>query len=361
MRRVFITGGAGFIGCNAANRYLACGDQVVVFDNTSRPGGEFNLEWLASRRGALTVVRGDVRDEQALTMAIRRAAPDLILHLAAQVAVTTSVAEPRQDFETNALGTLNVLEAVRQLTAPPAVFYASTNKVYGSLHQLRVQERSSRYELVDRPGGIDEEQPLDFHSPYGCSKGAADQYVRDYARIYGLRTVTFRQSCIYGERQFGVEDQGWAAHMVIASLVQRPVQIYGDGKQVRDLLHVDDLLDAYDAAWDRLDHVAGHVFNVGGGPDNTASIWMEFGPLLHRETGRRPIVTFHDQRVGDQRVFISDNSKAFHLLGWRPRIGLRDGIERLVRWVASEPTLTASVAVAAGSAAAKPLHLDRVQ
>lgn len=337
--RIFITGGAGFIGTNVAAHHLALGHDVTVFDNLSRVRTEHNLAWLRAQPGHLTFVRGDIRDFATLREAMGGARPDLVLHLAAQVAVTTSVTAPREDFEINALGTFNVLEAARALPAPPAVFFASTNKVYGGLHDVRVEEAPTRHVFADLHRGVTEEQALDFHSPYGCSKGAGDQYVRDYARIYGLRTVVFRQSCIYGERQFGVEDQGWVAHFVIATAFGHAIKIYGDGKQVRDLLHVSDLVALYDAAWQRLDHVAGEVFNVGGGQDNSLSVWSEFGPLLERLAGRRPQVERLDWRPGDQPVFISDNSKALEQLSWRPKVAVEDGIERLWQWVTTNADL----------------------
>lgn len=337
---IFITGGAGFIGCNAAAAHLGKGSRVTLFDNLSRPRTEHNLAWLrhdAPRApgAALDFVQGDVRDSVALIDAIRAARPDLILHLASQVAVTTSVKNPREDFEINALGTFNVLEAARAQEAPPAVFYASTNKVYGGMEDVAVVEQASRYVYGDLPEGVSERQPLDFHSPYGCSKGAGDQYVRDYARIYGLRTVVFRQSAIYGQRQFGVEDQGWLAHFVIAAVTGRPITIYGDGKQVRDMLHVSDLVRAYDLAWERIGSVAGEVFNMGGGAANTVSIWAECGPMLEALKGGPIAVRRGDWRPGDQFVCIMDSAKAKQRLGWEPRVLLRDGVKRLWDWVSA--------------------------
>ena len=337
----FITGGAGFIGCNLSARKLGAGHRVTIYDNLSRPRTEHNLRWLREQFGEarLTFVQGDIRHFDTLLATVTGAAPDLIVHLASQVAVTTSVKNPREDFEINALGTFNVLEAARAQANPPAVFYASTNKVYGGMEDVAVVLDGSRYRYRDFPLGISEHQPLDFHSPYGCSKGAGDQYVRDYARIYGLKTVVFRQSCIYGERQFGVEDQGWVAHFVIAAAFGRPITIYGDGKQVRDLLYVQDLIDAYDAAWSRIDAASGQVFNVGGGAANTLSIWAEFGPLLERLAGRPVTITRGDWRPGDQPVFISDNSKAKTMLGWEPAVSAEQGIERLWKWVTGNPSL----------------------
>ncbi len=335
----FITGGAGFIGSNYVARLLERGECVTVYDNLSRAGAERNLAWLRSRFGpnAFTLIRGDVRDADLLASSLGNA--DVVVHLAAQVAVTTSVEDPRTDFEINALGTFNVLEAVRQSPKRPMVIYASTNKVYGGMEDVKIVEEQTRYRYADLPFGVPESQPLDFHSPYGCSKGAGDQYVRDYARIYGIPTVVFRQSCIYGLRQFGIEDQGWVAWFVIAAVTGRPITIYGDGKQVRDVLFVDDLLNAYDAAVARRDEVAGEVFNIGGGPQNTISIWREFAPLLEKALGRSVPVSYGDWRPGDQRVYISDIRKAERLLGWKPRIGVEEGITRLVEWVKANKSL----------------------
>jgi CDP-paratose 2-epimerase len=257
---------------------------------------------------------------------------DVIVHLAGQVAVTTSVINPREDFEINALGTFNVLEAARKTGQQPVVIYASTNKVYGGMEQVRVAEGDAAYYYQDYPLGIAETHPLDFHSPYGCSKGAGDQYVRDYARIYQLPTVVMRQSCIYGTRQFGIEDQGWVAWFVIAALTGKPISIYGNGKQVRDVLFVDDLLNAYDAAINNINTSAGEVFNVGGGPKNTMSIWVEFSQFLSDLAGRPIPVSYHPWRPGDQKIYVSDIRKANAVLGWRPHIDVKNGLLRLFQW-----------------------------
>lgn len=336
-----ITGGAGFIGCNAADRFLRQGRRVTIYDNLSRKGGRFNLEWLHATHGdgRLRVIEADVRDYEMLATTTAEVAPDAVLHLAGQVAVTTSVVDPRDDFEINALGTFNVLEAVRQHAPAAALLYASTNKVYGGMDEVEIVERAGHYAYADYPFGIPETYPLDFHSPYGCSKGAGDQYVRDYARIYGLRTLVLRQSCIYGQRQFGVEDQGWVAHFVIAAVKGRPITIYGDGKQVRDVLHIDDLVRAYALGIEGIHTLSGQVLNLGGGPDNTLSIWSGFGPLLGELTGRPVNVTYGPWRPGDQRVFVADIRKAEALLGWQPEIAPDEGIRRLYDWVASDPEL----------------------
>lgn len=328
-----ITGGSGFIGSNYVSRLLQRGEKVTVYDNLSRNGSRKNIEWLRELYGrdAFQLIIEDIRDESKIGEAAREA--DVIVHLAAQVAVTTSVTHPRDDFEVNALGTFNVLEAARNSKKKPIFLYASTNKVYGGMEEVRVRETATRYEYVDYPLGISEAMPLDFHSPYGCSKGCGDQYVRDYARIYGLRSVVFRQSCIYGTRQFGVEDQGWVAWFVIAAAAGRKMTIYGDGKQVRDLLFVDDLLNAYDLAVANIKTVAGNVYNLGGGAENVLSVWSEFEPILEKRIGHPLHVERSDWRPGDQRIYVSDIRKAWKDLGWSPKIGVEEGIQKLHDWV----------------------------
>jgi CDP-paratose 2-epimerase len=332
-RRYLVTGGAGFIGANYVERLVRRGDEVVVYDNLSRPGSRHNLDWFRTELGgdAFELVEADVRDADALERAT--ADVDVVVHLAAQVAVTTSVEDPRHDFEVNALGTFNVVEAARRSGRDPIVLYASTNKVYGEIEGSRVVEEATRYSLVEPAAGVAEDQGLDLHSPYGCSKGAGDQYVRDYHRIYGLPTVVFRQSCIFGPRQFGIEDQGWVAWFVISAVLGRPITIYGDGKQVRDLLWVDDLLDAYDVAVERIDDTAGEIYNLGGGPENTLSVWAEFGPMLESLTGGPVEVAFDDWRPGDQKTFVSDISRFSGRTGWRPAVDPEEGIRRLTAWV----------------------------
>lgn len=332
-KNYLITGGAGFIGSNYVNRLLDRGEHVVVYDNLSRSGNELNLEWLYSKYGknSFELIQGDVRDADLVADACRQA--DVIVHLAAQVAVTTSVVDPRDDFEINALGTFNVLEGARASGRKPIIIYASTNKVYGGMEEVKVVQNEQNYKYADFAHGVPETFPLDFHSPYGCSKGAGDQYVRDYHRIYDLPTVVFRQSCIYGERQFGVEDQGWLAWFIIATHTGKPITIYGDGKQVRDVLYIDDLLDSYDLAVEKIDQVAGEVFNIGGGASNTLSVWSEFGPLLERLEGREIPVKHSDWRPGDQKIYVSDIRKAEKLLGWTPKTGVVSGIEALHKWV----------------------------
>jgi CDP-paratose 2-epimerase len=338
-RNFLVTGGAGFIGSNYVHRLLGRGEHVIMYDNLSRSGAQSNLDWLQGEfgKGAFQLVVGDVVDAGHLSATAREA--DVIVHLAGQVAVTTSVTNPRADFESNALGTLNALEAARLSGRDPIFIYASTNKVYGEMEDVKVVEQATRWRYADLEYGCSEMQPLDFHSPYGCSKGAGDQYARDYARIYGLRSVVFRQSCIYGPRQFGIEDQGWLAWMTIAAVTGRQITIYGDGKQVRDVLHVDDLLDAYDAAIARIEHVGGKVYNLGGGTHNVLAVWAEFGPLLENLLGKKIPVARADWRPGDQRVFYADFRKAKDELGWEPRIALDDGIRRLFEWVVQNQDL----------------------
>ncbi|MGC9334293.1 MAG: SDR family NAD(P)-dependent oxidoreductase [Anaerolineae bacterium] len=336
--RALITGGAGFIGSNLAHRLIGDGHQVVVYDNLSRLGTDKNVEWLREvHQDRWALVQADVRDYATLREAA--AGADVIYHLASQVAVTTSVQDPRHDFEVNALGTFNVLEAARLASKRPIVLYASTNKVYGGMEDAAVIETGSGYAYRDYPRGISETFPLDFHSPYGCSKGAGDQYTRDYARIYDVPTVVFRQSCIYGPRQFGVEDQGWVAWFLIAAVTGRDITIYGDGKQVRDVLWVDDLLDLYQLAVDRIDVAAGQVYNVGGGPDNTLAVWSELGPMLGELLGRPMEVAHEDWRPGDQRIFVADIRKAWLELGWRPKVGREEGVRRLYEWVVDHQAL----------------------
>jgi len=339
MKKVMVIGGAGFIGCNTARRLLEQGDHVIVVDNLSRRGTPSNVDWLR-QFGQVEFVRADVRDQQAMeALFIDHDGLDAVLHLAGQVAVTTSVANPREDFEINAWGTLNILEGIRLSKQRPLLIYSSTNKVYGGMHDIATIEQETRHAYRDYPQGIPETAQLDFHSPYGCSKGTGDQYVRDYARIYGLPTVVFRQSCIYGYRQFGVEDQGWVAWFVIAAVLGKPISIYGDGKQVRDLLFIDDLVDAYLMAAEHGDQVSGKIYNVGGGPGFTMSIWAEFGPILEELAGRPIEVQYADWRPGDQPVYISDIRKIDDELGWRPKVTVREGLARLYRWVSENQKL----------------------
>jgi len=336
--KVIITGGAGFIGSNAASRHISRGDEVVVIDSLCRDGVQKNLDWLR-QNGRFEFIKLDIRDADQLAHAFREHRDaDQVLHLAAQVAVTTSVVDPRDDFEVNALGTFNVLEAMRRSSMTAPVLYSSTNKVYGEMTEVGVIEKDGRYAYQSLPSGVSEERNLDFHSPYGCSKGAADQYVIDYHRIYGLRTIVFRQSCIYGYRQFGAEDQGWVAWFMIASQFGRPITIYGDGKQVRDLLFIDDLLDAYDAAFQAGDRAVGKAYNIGGGVTNVLSL-RELVAYIEKRQGHKLPHGFSDWRPGDQKVFVSDIRRAQKELGWSPRISCDRGLELLYDWVAANKAL----------------------
>jgi CDP-paratose 2-epimerase len=327
-----ITGGAGFIGANTASRLIRDGAQVVVVDNLSRKGASLNLEWLRGQ-GCFEFRHCDIRDPGQLAAVFRAHREiDVVLHLAAQVAVTTSVRNPREDFEINALGTFNICEAVRTIVPEAVLLNASTNKVYGEMASVAVVEKSGRYVFPDLPRGTSESQPLDFHSPYGCSKGAADQYVLDYARIYNLKAVSFRQSCIYGPRQFGIEDQGWVAWFAIAAVGGRPITIYGDGKQVRDILFVDDLIDCYRKAVNHIGRARGRAYNLGGGHANAASVLEVLG-LLGELLGRKIEYAFSNWRPGDQRIFVSDITRATCELDWKPTTGKHEGIRRLLDWV----------------------------
>ncbi len=333
--RFLITGGAGFIGSNAARRFREAGHDVVVFDNFSRAAARFNRQWLESAHPGIRFVEGDVRDSEALEAAL--AEPfDTVLHLAGQVAVTTSILDPVSDYEINALGSFKLLEELRRRHAgapekAPLLIYASTNKVYGHL-SVGETIRDGRWDFRDLPGGVSEEEPLSFESPYGCSKGAADQYVVDYHRSFGLPTVALRQSCIYGPRQFGEEDQGWVAWFALAAVFELPITFYGDGLQVRDLLWVDDLVDLYLAAAANPGKVAGRAYNVGGGPDFRLSL-QELMTLLETRLQKKIPIARAPTRLGDQPVFYCNVSRAARELGWAPRVSPREGVDRLLSWI----------------------------
>ncbi len=327
-----ITGGAGFIGCNSAKRLIEIGHQVVVFDNLSRRGTDINLKWLREQ-GNFDFVQGDVKNfEHLKSVFVKHKDIDVVLHLAAQVAVTTSVVNPRDDFEINALGTFNICEAVRQFRLDAILLYASTNKVYGAMQGVEIIEKNGRYEYASLSMGISEQHRLDFHSPYGCSKGSADQYVLDYSRIYGLKTVSFRQSCIYGYHQFGIEDQGWVAWFIICAVLGNDISIYGDGKQIRDILFVDDLIDCYLEAVNNISVVSGNAYNIGGGPQSTMSL-LELVSLLQKLIGKKINYKVFDWRPGDQKVFVSNNQKAKRDFGWVPKVAKEDGVKLLYEWV----------------------------
>ena len=331
---VLITGGAGFVGTNLAHRLLDTGRSVLLFDNLSRAGVEQNVRWLrAVHGGRMKVAVADVRDEEAVRRAVEQASE--VYHFAAQVAVTTSLDSPIDDFEVNARGTLNLLEAIRAQPAPPPLVFTSTNKVYGGLDDLALRRRNSRYEPVDpqvRLSGIDEHRPLEFHSPYGCSKGTADQYVLDYAHTFGVPAIVFRMSCIYGPHQFGTEDQGWVAHFLRRALEGETITLYGDGRQVRDILFVEDLVDAFLLAQTHMPREAGEAFNIGGGPGNTVSL-LEVMDLIGELTGRTPDVEVDEWRPADQRYYVSDTQKFTAATGWRARTGVREGLGALVAWL----------------------------
>jgi CDP-paratose 2-epimerase len=337
---VLITGGSGFVGTNLADRLLSEGRPVLLFDNLSRPGVERNLEWLVAKHGQLVQIEvADVRDADTLKKAVRCCSQ--VFHFAAQVAVTTSLTGPIKDFGINARGTLNLLEALRSQADPPPLVFTSTNKVYGGLEDLLLAKNGTRYEPADphlRSTGISEDRPLDFHSPYGCSKGTADQYILDYARTFSLPTVVFRMSCIYGPHQFGTEDQGWVAYFLIRALQNQSITIYGDGKQVRDLLYVDDLVNAFLQVKERIEKLAGRAFNIGGSPKNTISL-LELITLIGTLIGNRPFVRFADWRPGDQRYYVSDTTRFQTATNWSPQTDIQQGIEKLHRWLVSDGVL----------------------
>jgi CDP-paratose 2-epimerase len=338
-RPILITGGAGFIGSNLADRFASEGHEVLVFDALSRAGVERNLQWLKARHGSrVSSIIGDIRDEDEVV----RAAADVkaVFHFAAQVAVTTSLVDPREDFDINVRGTVNLLDAVRVRRDPVPVIFASTNKVYGDLADIPLEEHGERYEprALFARRGVDESRSLDFHTPYGCSKGAADQYVLDYCRSFDIPTVVFRMSCIYGQRQMGTEDQGWVAHFLIRALQGDPITIYGDGKQVRDILDVSDAVNAYAGALQNIDRVRGRAFNLGGGPENAISL-LELIDEIRALTGRDVELDFEDWRKGDQRWYVSDAREARAALNLPRARPWREGVARLADWLASERRL----------------------
>ncbi|MFL5537918.1 MAG: NAD-dependent epimerase/dehydratase family protein [Longimicrobiaceae bacterium] len=328
---VLITGGAGFVGCNLADALLRDGRKVIVADNFSREGVRMNAAWLKLRHGdRVRIETVDVRDGARIRPLVRESRQ--VFHLAAQVAVTTSLIDPATDLETNVLGTFNVLEAARTMLDPPSVLFTSTNKVYGGMEEVAVALDGDRYVYADGRRGVGEDARLDFHSPYGCSKGAADQYVHDYGRIYGIPTVVFRMSCIYGTRQFGTEDQGWVAHFGRAMLRGEPLTLYGDGCQVRDILWIDDLVRAMRLAMEKIDTVAGGVFNLGGGHRNAVSVRGVID-RLREITGADVPVTCADWRPGDQKIYVSDTSRAERVLGWKAETCWQAGLEKLAGWL----------------------------
>ena len=330
---VLITGGAGFIGTNLADRLLSSGRQVLIYDDLSRPGSERNIAWLREAHAdRLQVEIADIRNRETLRTAV--ASAEQVFHFAAQVAVTTSLTDPLHDFEVNVGGTVNLLEEIRRRDNPPPLLFTSTNKVYGELPNLALAKNCTRYQPLDAAlrTGISEERPLDFHSPYGCSKGAADQYVLDYARTFGLPAVVFRMSCIYGLHQMGNEDQGWVAHFLIRAIEGKPITVYGDGMQVRDVLFADDLVDAFLLAQANVHTLSGQAFNIGGGLGNTISL-LELLDLIERVRGEKPNIRLKEWRPGDQRYYVSDTRKFKAATGWAPKTNAREGIERLLQWL----------------------------
>ena len=331
MAKYLIIGGAGFTGVNFSDILLSRGDHVVIFDNFSREGTLHNIIWLRKKHPEIEIVQGDIRvDRKKLFECVSHV--DIVHHLGAQVAVTTSVVDPRLDFEINAMGTFNVMEAVRKSKNKPIVIYASTNKVYGGMEEVAIVEKEGRYIYRDLVEGVDESMPLDFHSPYGCSKGSGDQYTIDYARIYGLRTAVMRQSCVYGRHQLGIEDQGWVAWFVIAAVLGRKITIYGDGKQVRDVLFVNDLFTVWDTVVRKLQPGKSLVYNIGGGPDNTMSL-LELISHIENLMGKKVEYAFDSWRPGDQRVYVSNIKKARNDLKWKPEVSPKEGVEILFEWV----------------------------
>lgn len=329
-----ITGGAGFIGTNLADALLSEGKSVIIYDNLSRSGVEKNLQWLRDKYDSnLRIEIADIRNETALREAVNAA--DAVYHFAAQVAVTTSCVDPIMDFEVNARGTLNLLEAIRLSEKQPPLVFTSTNKVYGGLEDLNVILKGDRYEPEDpaiAANGVSEDRRVDFHSPYGCSKGTADSYILDYARSFGLKAVVFRMSCIYGPHQFGTEDQGWIAHFLISVLKGEPITIYGDGKQVRDILYIADLINAMKIAQEQMSTLSGKAFNIGGGVSNTISL-LELIRMIEQLHGETVDVDFGDWRTGDQRYYVSDISRFAEQAGWSPKVSVYQGIENLYQWL----------------------------
>ncbi|HEY0068060.1 MAG TPA: GDP-mannose 4,6-dehydratase [Flavisolibacter sp.] len=331
---ILITGGAGFVGINLADRLLSEGNSVLVFDNLSRAGVQKNLFWLKEKYpDNLQIMIADIRDKESIRRAVEGA--EQVFHFAAQVAVTSSLVDPYHDFEVNALGTLNLLEAIRNSPHKPPLVFTSTNKVYGDLEDVHMVESDTRYypeHTSVRQNGISEKRSLDFHSPYGCTKGVADQYILDYARTFGLKTAVFRMSCIYGPHQFGTEDQGWVAHFLIQALKGKLITLYGDGKQVRDILFIEDLVDAFLLTREYMDVISGQAFNIGGGVNNTVSL-LELIEMIGEISGQKPQVMFDDWRPSDQKYYVSDFSKYSSITGWKPRNGTMEGVTKLYEWL----------------------------
>ena len=331
-KNILITGGAGFIGSNCAKYYIEKWDNVFIFDNLSRKGTKKNIDWL-KEIGAFHFYKGDVSKIYQLEQFFNDGIiPDCIFHFAGQVAVTLSIKDPRHDLINNIIGTYNVLEMARRYAPESILLFSSTNKVYGNLDNSNLEEKETCYELKDVKSGFSENTLLDFHSPYGCSKGAADQYVKDSYKTYNLKTIVFRQSCTYGCRQFGIEDQGWVAWFIISALKDREITIYGNGKQVRDLRFIDDLISAFNLSIANIGKTAGEVYNIGGGPGNQISL-LDFVNMLESLLNKKIKYHFSDWRVGDQLIYVSDTSKAEKDFGWRPSINIQEGVSNLIEWV----------------------------
>jgi len=335
--KLLITGGCGFLGSNLANKALSRGDDLVIFDSLNREGSRENLVWLQAQ-GKFRFEHGDIRNQNDITRIIQSYKPDVIFHLAGQVAMTASIANPRMDFEVNVIGTHNLLEATRMYIPQATVVYSSTNKVYGDLEQFTYSETDTRYECIEKPNGFAEDTPLEFHSPYGCSKGAADQYMLDYARIFDLKTVVFRHSSMYGGRQFSTYDQGWIGWFCQKAidtkkgLLKEPFSISGNGKQVRDVLHADDMIRLYFSAINLIDVAQGQAFNIGGGIENSLSL-LELFLMLESIIGNKLNFNKYPPRESDQRVFIADLTKAKKILGWEPLVCSQEGVGRMLEWI----------------------------
>jgi CDP-paratose 2-epimerase len=333
---VLITGGAGFIGSNLADMLLQKGETVIIYDNLSRCGSEKNLRWLKDKyQGKLIVCIDDIRNMESLKKALSNA--KMVFHFAAQVAVTTSICNPLNDFDVNVKGTLNVIEQIRQLSDPPPIIMTSTNKVYGNLSGYPLKKRMRRYVIKEKKMkmGVKESIPLDFHSPYGCSKGAADQYVLDYSRTFGLKTAVFRMSCIYGPHQYGNEDQGWIAHIMSKSINGDTIVIYGDGCQVRDALHIKDLLNAFITGWQKIDIISGNAFNIGGGPKNTISM-LELINHIEKLIGKKVDYKYAPWRSGDQKYYVSNFTKFNKFTGWKPYVQINAGLLDIYKWLVNQ-------------------------
>ena len=336
MKNILITGGAGFIGTNAVHYFAKKGWNVCLLDNLSRKGSEENLRWLQSQKNYSFIFKKiDIRDKIDVDKLFQENSFDALIHLAGQVAVTTSIDDPREDLDINIIGTFNLLESIRKYSPNTIMINASTNKVYGELENYDVLEKDLSYKYKSHPNGISESAILDFHSPYGCSKGSADQYVIDYARIYDIKATTFRQSCIYGPRQLGSQDQGWISWFIISSLSKRTINIYGNGKQVRDVLYIDDLIRAYDLAISNSSNIKGEAFNIGGGSSNSISL-IECINMISEILDSKVEYNFSDPRPGDQKIFVSDISKISKALNWEPTYSVKKGVGNLIKWTKTE-------------------------